>query len=136
MNRLVHSLSCVREAACRLQPAVSGLQYNLRFASTLKKRRRAERPAISKKGKTATSLQKGKVTQTKVSLKLTSNQYRQQFNLTNIQFKVIRRKGEYLYGAAPCLSALSMNRRKIHAIYLRSGISVKSSKRYKLQRAC
>ena len=31
---------------------------------------------------------------------------------------VIRRKGEFLYSAGPCLAALKANRRKIHAVYM------------------
>ena len=31
---------------------------------------------------------------------------------------VIRRKGEFLHSAGPCLAALKANRRKIHAIYM------------------
>jgi hypothetical protein len=38
---------------------------------------------------------------------------------------VIRRKGEFLFGVAPCLAALKANRRKIHAIYMKPGIAQK-----------
>ena len=47
--------------------------------------------------------------------------------------QIVKRKGEYLYGVAPCTAALTMNRRKLHAIYLKPGISVKGSKRYHFQ---
>ena len=38
---------------------------------------------------------------------------------------VIKRRGEYLYGVAPCLAALQVNRRKVHAIYFKPGIAKK-----------
>lgn len=33
----------------------------------------------------------------------------------------MKRKGEYLFGIAPCLAALQAKRRKVHAIFLKQG---------------
>ena len=38
---------------------------------------------------------------------------------------VIRRRGEFLYGVAPCLAALQANRRRVHAIYMKPGVAAK-----------
>ena len=35
--------------------------------------------------------------------------------------QVVKRKGEYLFGIAPCLAALQAKRRKVHAIFLKQG---------------
>ena len=37
----------------------------------------------------------------------------------------VRCRGEFLYGVSPCLAAIQANRRKIHKIYIKPGVSEK-----------
>ena len=47
--------------------------------------------------------------------------------------QVVKRKGEYLFGVAPCLAALQAKRRKVHAIFLKQGGEVNKKRQIKKQ---
>lgn len=47
--------------------------------------------------------------------------------------QVVKRKGEYLFGVAPCLAALQAKRRRVHAIFLKQGGEVNKKRQIKKQ---
>lgn len=58
--------------------------------------------------------------------------------LTSVMQEVIKRRGEFLYGVAPCTAALQVCRRKIHAVYQKVGYLEKKPalKRYRCSFLC
>lgn len=118
--------------AAFLSPALSTCQHGVeipeRFLSAVSKcsqDRTADRSTIQHEQQLTQKIQGEKVLHRRRPVYKTSIILSLSLCLLMQESLVIRRRGEFLYGVAPCLAALQANRRRVHAIYMKPGVAAK-----------